>query len=180
MVVVFIIFSFAPQCHTLLGSNKNIAPPAKVMAWQEAAAKGRNMSDNNVSLIAQLRECEDADNGPVLIKLCFSSPLSSFKQSLLKPNFLSTHTSNAHVSRSVSRLCSSPCTIHDCTSAAALLVFDLREIIKLPIVTALYVRYGCCSHMFNLCSGLEVTSELYSLPPFIFPMMILFSEHAYL
>lgn len=29
------------------------------------------MNESNISLIAQLRECEDADNGPVLIKLYF-------------------------------------------------------------------------------------------------------------
>lgn len=32
------------------------------------------MNESNISLIAQLRECEDADNGPVLIKLYFFPP----------------------------------------------------------------------------------------------------------
>lgn len=60
--------------------------------------RGRNMNESNISLIAQLRECDDADNGPVLIKLYFFPVLcSSFKRSFWKCNFLLTRTSNAHV-----------------------------------------------------------------------------------
>lgn len=42
------------------------------------------MNESNISLIAQLRECEDADNGSVLIKLLFflSSSFSFLLQAI--------------------------------------------------------------------------------------------------
>lgn len=82
---------------------------------------GRNMNESNISLIAQLRECEDADNGPVLIKLFFFfSPCVVF---LLQAIFLKMQFSfNSHIKcsccLSFSRLCSFPCTKHGWTFVA--------------------------------------------------------------
>lgn len=123
--------SLSSASTTFLCSSKNIAPPAKVMAPQEAFERkknkrGRNMNESNISLIAQLRECEDADNGPVLIKLFFP-PCVVF---LLQAIFLKMQFSfNSHIKcscrLSFSRLCSF--SMHQTWLNILWLIFDLEQ-----------------------------------------------------